>query len=131
MLFDEIVTRSNRCMPISTPPVTYQLERPGCSGIACGPYLSIRDPSNLERELPAQATGAVCVRGLPTFQGYEVDSDQSVPLDTSAFTSYVARFSAFIGNSNIPTGKDGSTLAIAATWTRMGRLMCSQSISGG
>ncbi|KAI5895638.1 uncharacterized protein SCHCODRAFT_02686995 [Schizophyllum commune H4-8] len=75
------------CMPISTPPVTYQLERPGCSGIACGPYLSIRDPSNLERELPAQATGAVCVRGLPTFQGYEVDSDQSVPLDTSAFTS--------------------------------------------
>ncbi|TRM58785.1 hypothetical protein BD626DRAFT_437806 [Schizophyllum amplum] len=75
------------CMPISTPPVTYQLERPGCSGIACGPYLSIRDPSNLERGLPPQATGAVCVRGLPTFEGYEVDPNPSVPLDTSAFTS--------------------------------------------
>jgi non-ribosomal peptide synthetase component E (peptide arylation enzyme) len=72
-------------MPISTPHVSYQLERPGCSGIACGPYLSIRDPSNLERELPVGQTGAVSVRGLPTFQGYEISPDQ--PLDTSAFTS--------------------------------------------
>ncbi|KAJ7127673.1 AMP-dependent synthetase and ligase [Mycena epipterygia] len=75
------------CMPIASPPVTYQLDRPGCSGIACGPYLSIRDPSNLENAFPADKTGAICVRGLPTFEGYEVSPDINVPLDTSAFTS--------------------------------------------
>ncbi|KAJ7022218.1 acetyl-CoA synthetase-like protein [Mycena alexandri] len=75
------------CMPIASPPVTYQLDRPGCSGIACACYLSIRDPSNLENALPAGKTGAICVRGLPTFQGYEVSPDINVPLDTSAFTT--------------------------------------------
>ncbi|KAJ6465007.1 acetyl-CoA synthetase-like protein [Mycena sanguinolenta] len=75
------------CMPIASPPTTYRLERPGCSGIPCGPYLSIRDPTNLERALPPQKTGAICVRGLPTFQGYELSPDPNVPLDTSAFTS--------------------------------------------
>ncbi|KAF5386410.1 hypothetical protein D9757_006671 [Collybiopsis confluens] len=75
------------CMPIASPPITYQLERPGCSGIACGPYLSIRDPSNIERELPRGMTGAVSVRGLPTFAGYEVSPDINAPLDTSAFSS--------------------------------------------
>jgi acyl-CoA synthetase (AMP-forming)/AMP-acid ligase II len=74
-------------MPIASPPITYQLDRPGCSGIACGPYLSIRDPSNLERALSADKTGAICVRGLPAFQGYEVSPDINVPLDTSAFSS--------------------------------------------
>ncbi|EIN09770.1 acetyl-CoA synthetase-like protein [Punctularia strigosozonata HHB-11173 SS5] len=73
------------CMPIASPPTTYQLDRPGCSGIACGPYMSIRDPFNLERELPRGAYGAVCVRGLPTFDGYEKNRD--APLDTSAFSS--------------------------------------------
>ncbi|KAJ6486574.1 acetyl-CoA synthetase-like protein [Mycena vulgaris] len=75
------------CMPIASPPITYQLDRPGCSGIACGPYLSIRDPMNLERAFAVGKTGAICVRGLPTFEGYEVSPDPSVPLDTSAFTS--------------------------------------------
>ncbi|KAJ7455806.1 acetyl-CoA synthetase-like protein [Mycena latifolia] len=75
------------CMPIASPPITYQLDRPGCSGIACGPYLSIRDPSNLENAFPADKTGAICVRGLPTFQGYEVSPDINVSLDTSTFTS--------------------------------------------
>ncbi|KAF7357014.1 Peroxisomal-coenzyme a synthetase [Mycena venus] len=59
----------------------------GCSGIACGPHLSIRHPANLELALPAGSTGAICVRGLPTFAGYETSPDPSVPLDTSAFTS--------------------------------------------
>ncbi|KAF7353378.1 Peroxisomal-coenzyme a synthetase [Mycena sanguinolenta] len=75
------------CMPIASPPTTYRLERPGCSGIPCGPHLSIRDPGNLERALAPHKTGAICVRGLPTFQGYELSPDPSVPLDTSAFTS--------------------------------------------
>ncbi|RPD65127.1 acetyl-CoA synthetase-like protein [Lentinus tigrinus ALCF2SS1-6] len=73
------------CMPIASPPTTYQLERPGCSGVACGPYLSIRDPSDIERELPRGSTGAVSVRGVPTFEGYETAPD--APLDTSAFSS--------------------------------------------
>lgn len=72
-------------MPISTPPTNYQLDRPGCSGVACGPYMSIRNPANLEQELPVGSTGAVCVRGLPTFDGYETTI--GAPLDTSAFSS--------------------------------------------
>ncbi|KAF9563625.1 acetyl-CoA synthetase-like protein [Agrocybe pediades] len=74
------------CMPIATPPTNYKLDRPGCSGIACGPYLSVRDPQNLERELLSGQTGAVCVRGLPAFDGYEVSPDLSVPLDRSSFS---------------------------------------------
>ncbi|KAI9061574.1 acetyl-CoA synthetase-like protein [Trametes sanguinea] len=73
------------CMPIASPPTNYQLDRPGCSGIACGPYMSIRDPFNLEREMPIGATGAVCFRGLPTFSGYEKEIGK--PLDTSSFSS--------------------------------------------
>ncbi|KAF8998261.1 acetyl-CoA synthetase-like protein [Cyathus striatus] len=75
------------CMPIATPPVNYQLDRPGCSGIACGPYLSIRDPRDIERALPPMATGAICVRGLPAFSGYEVSLDPNVSLDRSMFSS--------------------------------------------
>ncbi|KAJ6577678.1 hypothetical protein B0H19DRAFT_1218202 [Mycena capillaripes] len=74
------------CMPIASPSVSYRLDRPGCSGIACGPYLSIRDPSNTENVFSPHTTGAICVRGLPTFQGYEISPDPRVPLDTSAFT---------------------------------------------
>ncbi len=72
-------------MPIASPPTNYQLDRPGCSGVACGPDLSIRDPFNRERELPIGQTGAVSVRGLPTFSGYESEPGQ--PLDTSSFSS--------------------------------------------
>ncbi|KAH9913311.1 acetyl-CoA synthetase-like protein [Epithele typhae] len=63
----------------------YQLDRPGCSGLACGPHLSIRDPLNIEREVSRGSTGAVCVRGVPTFDGYE--TSLGAPLDTSAFSS--------------------------------------------
>ncbi|PPQ70848.1 hypothetical protein CVT24_001055 [Panaeolus cyanescens] len=75
------------CMPIATPLQDYKLDRPGCSGIACGPYLSIRDPSDIEKAMAAGKTGSICVRGLPAFDGYEVSPDLSVPLDTSAFSS--------------------------------------------
>ena len=72
------------CMPIASPLPSYQLERPGCSGIACGPHLSIRNPANIDEELPVGKTGAVCVRSFPTFEGYEVSANG--PLDTSAFS---------------------------------------------
>ncbi|KAG7094544.1 putative NRPS-like protein biosynthetic cluster [Marasmius oreades] len=75
------------CMPIASPPTTYQLDRTGCSGIPCGPHISIRDPRDLERELQTGAHGAVSVRGFPTFSGYETSPDPGVGLDTSIFTS--------------------------------------------
>ncbi|KAJ7192173.1 hypothetical protein GGX14DRAFT_328637, partial [Mycena pura] len=53
----------------------------GCSGIAYGPY---RDPADLERTLPMDKTGVICMRGLPTFEGYEVSPDRCIPLDTYA-----------------------------------------------
>jgi non-ribosomal peptide synthetase component E (peptide arylation enzyme) len=73
-------------MPIATPPTDYQLDRLGCSGIACGPYLSIRAPGDIEREVPSGVTGSICVRGPPTFEGYEVSSDLGISLDTSMFS---------------------------------------------
>ena len=76
-----------RCMPTATPTIDYNLDRPGCSGLACGPHLSICDPLDLENQLDVGATGAVCVRGIPTFEGYEISPDLHVPLDRSAFSS--------------------------------------------
>ncbi|KAJ6485731.1 acetyl-CoA synthetase-like protein [Mycena sanguinolenta] len=80
------------CMPIASPPITYALERPGTSGRACGPHLSIRRPLRLEEEVPRGETGAVCVRGVPCFEGYEVSTisageGEKRTLDTSAFTA--------------------------------------------
>jgi acyl-CoA synthetase (AMP-forming)/AMP-acid ligase II len=76
----------DRCMPITSPPTNYLLDRPGSSGIACGPHLSVRDPLDISTQLPCGKTGAICVRGTPTFEGYEVSSDISVPLDRSGFS---------------------------------------------
>ncbi|KAF8227072.1 acetyl-CoA synthetase-like protein [Tricholoma matsutake] len=73
------------CMPISSPPADYELDRPGCSGIACGPHLSIRDPVDISQQSPRGKTGAICVRGIPTFEGYEVSSDIDV-LDKACFS---------------------------------------------
>jgi acyl-CoA synthetase (AMP-forming)/AMP-acid ligase II len=74
-------------MPIATPPTNYRLERKGCSGIACGPQLSVRNPSDLDEPLPPGHAGSICVRGAPTFEGYEISPDLRVPLDTSAFSA--------------------------------------------
>jgi hypothetical protein len=74
-------------MPIASPLTSYKLDRPGCSGIACGPHVSIRDPFDKERELPCGQTGAVSVHGLPTFDGYEVSPEYNGLLDKSAFSS--------------------------------------------
>ena len=86
--FDAVVLPSygmTECMPIASPPTTYQLDRPGCSGVASGPHLSIRDPSDIERELPRGSIGTVSVRGIPTFDGYETHPGS--PLDTTVFSS--------------------------------------------
>ncbi|RKF60885.1 hypothetical protein OnM2_046021 [Erysiphe neolycopersici] len=56
------------CMPISTPPLNYNLERPGTSGISCGPDVAIFN--NDSKPLPTGEIGHIYVRGGPTFAGY-------------------------------------------------------------
>ncbi|KAJ3020615.1 UNVERIFIED_CONTAM: hypothetical protein HDU68_010093 [Siphonaria sp. JEL0065] len=57
------------CMPIATPPLTYNLEKPGCSGIAVGPAIAIKDDNG--NSLAARKFGRITVRGPPTFHTYE------------------------------------------------------------
>lgn len=56
------------CMPISSPPYNYQLTKPGTSGVAVGPQITIFN-SNFEI-LPPGKEGSICVRGRPCFHGY-------------------------------------------------------------
>ncbi|POS87514.1 hypothetical protein EPUL_002323, partial [Erysiphe pulchra] len=56
------------CMPISTPPLNYNLERPGTSGISCGPDVAILN--NDGTPLTTGEIGHIHVRGGPTFAGY-------------------------------------------------------------
>jgi acyl-CoA synthetase (AMP-forming)/AMP-acid ligase II/carbonic anhydrase/acetyltransferase-like protein (isoleucine patch superfamily) len=56
------------CMPISSPPHNYELTKPGTSGVAVGPQITI---FNSKREmLPPGIEGSICVRGRPCFHGY-------------------------------------------------------------
>jgi len=57
------------CMPITSPPATYQLEKPGTSGVAVGPEIRILCVESLET-MPNGKEGAICVRGEPCFRGY-------------------------------------------------------------
>ena len=57
------------CMPISSPPATYQLDKPGTSGVAVGPEIAIINLANME-QLVAHQEGPICVRGEPLFRGY-------------------------------------------------------------
>jgi len=69
-------------MPISTPPLSYSLDRFGTSGIRCGPEISILDDAG--NPLPHEEIGRIHVRGGPTFHGYLMKG--SVTLDKSVFT---------------------------------------------
>ncbi|KKA26603.1 hypothetical protein TD95_003413 [Thielaviopsis punctulata] len=70
------------CMPISTPPLTYQLEREGTSGVSTGPELAILDING--NRLAPMETGYINVRGDPVFGGY-LGPDNSV--DRSPFNA--------------------------------------------
>lgn len=81
--FDCIVLPSygmTECMPISTPPVDYKLDRPGTSGITAGPEMKILDHNFLT--VASGSVGHICVRGPPLFPGY-LQPDGTI--DTSAF----------------------------------------------
>ena len=68
------------CMPISTPPLGYHLDRPGTSGVSAGPEISILDRN--DDRLPPREIGRIAVRGAPLFPGY-LKSDY---IDSSVFT---------------------------------------------
>lgn len=82
--FNSVVLPSygmTECMPISTPPVDYKLDRPGTSGISTGPELGIFDGDF--NSAPIGTVGRICVRGEPLFPGY-LQPDGSI--DRSALT---------------------------------------------
>jgi acyl-CoA synthetase (AMP-forming)/AMP-acid ligase II/acetyltransferase-like isoleucine patch superfamily enzyme len=65
------------CMPISSPPATYNLEKPGTSGVAVGPEIAILNTSTV-KSLPPGEEGPICVRGEPCFRGYgQIANDPS------------------------------------------------------
>lgn len=57
------------CMPISSPPQSYQLDRVGTSGRSVGPQLAIVDDKG--SELDRGQIGRIAVQGPPSFYGYE------------------------------------------------------------
>lgn len=57
------------CMPISSPPATYRLEKPGTSGVAVGPEVAILNVVTCAA-VPAGQEGPICVRDYPCFRGY-------------------------------------------------------------
>ncbi|KAK5112529.1 hypothetical protein LTR85_011221 [Meristemomyces frigidus] len=69
------------CMPISTPPLDYRLEKTGTSGISVGPEISIMDGNYQPME--TGTVGRISVRGAPVFGGYLKASNV---IDKSCFT---------------------------------------------
>jgi acyl-CoA synthetase (AMP-forming)/AMP-acid ligase II/acyl carrier protein len=64
------------CMPISSPPSTYRLDKVGTSGVAVGPELAILNTATLQ-PVPPGEEGPICVRGEPCFRGYGVIANES------------------------------------------------------
>ncbi|RMY91935.1 hypothetical protein D0862_09607 [Hortaea werneckii] len=69
------------CMPISTPPLNYCLDRPGTSGTSVGPELAVMDGNG--QRVNHGVVGRISVRGEPVFGGY-LQADNHV--DLSCFT---------------------------------------------
>lgn len=70
------------CMPISTPPLDYRLDKTGTSGVSVGPELAIMD--GLNGRMAEGQVGRISVRGAPVFGGY-LKADDTI--DTSCFTT--------------------------------------------
>ena len=68
------------CMPISTPPLDYHLDRPGTLGVSAGPEIAILDGN--DKRLSPREIGRIAVRGASLFPGY-LKSDY---IDSSVFT---------------------------------------------
>jgi acyl-CoA synthetase (AMP-forming)/AMP-acid ligase II/acetyltransferase-like isoleucine patch superfamily enzyme len=57
------------CMPISAPPLDYNLERPGSSGRQLGPKLEIHTAEG--EEVPRGQVGHIALQDQPVMRGYE------------------------------------------------------------
>ena len=68
------------CMPISAPPMNYNLERPGTSGLGIGPEVAVL--GGVDNHLPNHTKGRIAIRGSPLFPGYL----KSGHLDKSCFS---------------------------------------------
>ena len=64
------------CMPISSPPQSYQLNPQGTSGIPCGPEVIIVDPEHTH-QLAINTPDHIMIRGAPCFSGYEAENDEA------------------------------------------------------
>jgi acyl-CoA synthetase (AMP-forming)/AMP-acid ligase II len=96
--FDATILTSygmTECMPISTPPFSYDLNPSGTSGIAVGPRIcivtddldaAVESGDELSALLPGQV-GNILVCGSPCFSGYEVpEGEGEVSNDECFFT---------------------------------------------
>ncbi|KAJ7700217.1 hypothetical protein B0H14DRAFT_3651598, partial [Mycena olivaceomarginata] len=105
--FDAVILPSygmTECMPIATPPITYQLERPGCSGIACGPHLSVRESCKRRAGAPRRCHWChLRSRVSPPLQGYETSPDPHCAA----------------GHFGVHERGGGLILGTWGTWTRM------------
>jgi acyl-CoA synthetase (AMP-forming)/AMP-acid ligase II/acyl carrier protein len=72
------------CMPISSPPATYQLTKTGTSGVPVGPEVRILDVATLE-PFGANVEGPICVRGEPCFRGYGVQANDPTAAMPASF----------------------------------------------
>lgn len=70
------------CMPISTPPLDYRLQKTGTSGVSVGPEIAILNGRD-ERER-VNEVGRIAVRGSPVFGGYLKANNV---VDKSCFTA--------------------------------------------
>jgi acyl-CoA synthetase (AMP-forming)/AMP-acid ligase II/acetyltransferase-like isoleucine patch superfamily enzyme/acyl carrier protein len=70
------------CMPISTPPLDYRLQKTGTSGVTVGPEIAILDGH--DRPQTTDVVGRICVRGAPVFAGYLRANNT---IDRSCFTA--------------------------------------------
>jgi len=71
------------CMPISSPPWNYQLERPGTSGLSVGPEIAIFNIITNSR-MPPLTEGNICVRGFPCFRGYSPTTHDCADFDSKS-----------------------------------------------
>ena len=69
------------CMPISTPPLGYRLEKTGTSGISVGPEIAILNDGDVA--MKSGTIGRISVRGQPVFGGYLKSDNQ---IDKTCFT---------------------------------------------
>jgi acyl-CoA synthetase (AMP-forming)/AMP-acid ligase II len=71
------------CMPITSPPSNYQLNKPGTSGVAVGPEICIMNPTTLQKEDTGKEGHFV---GAPCFRGYGSAAGSVATQETPANT---------------------------------------------